>query len=150
MGKKTETCWNCYGDGEVRFMLFFKRDCPVCGGKGKVKKPEKLNYTPISKIKTGIPHKSYASIPTATLKSRQDIEDEKKRKHDIYAASIITQRRNSLSNPMNPNSPLNINNPHNPISPRNPHNSSFNRHRTGGNTHRHTANPSHPRNMHKR
>lgn len=111
--QKHRQCWKCRGHGEVRFLLFFKRDCPTCHGTGFVRVFPTVTFS--RPLLTNYRRSLSNSFPPSP-------QPQPKPKKLVVPPSHHPANPQWRNNPMNPNSPLNPNNPLNPLSTRNPHN----------------------------
>jgi len=121
---KKFSCWNCDGEGENRSLLFFKKRCEVCSGKGFVKRcpDHRKHFLGRSKF-----------LPNMRLESRPVPKTRMgkfgKVNHNLNAGMKPGNKGPVLPpwHPNNPNTshpahPRNINNPANPNSRNHPHN----------------------------
>ena len=120
-GKDLEprACFNCSGEGRTSFLLFFKKDCDVCGGSGTVWRcPDEFKAAHINLL-------SYTgSRITSSLNLKQPLQPLGKKTKPLVPTPLPPwdARNPNVLNPMHPRSPYNPNNPNSPLNPSNPRN----------------------------
>lgn len=121
-GKSFEqrNCFNCGGEGQTRVLLFFKKDCEVCGGSGIVWRcPDEFKASHITPI--SLTGNLNATSFTNFNKPGQSVG--KQTKPLVPPPLPPWDARNpNVLNPMHPRSPYNPSNPNSPLYPSNPRN----------------------------
>lgn len=127
-----ETCYECRGSGSVRFLFFFSRNCPVCGGSGVrrvIKFDRKKSSIPMA-TRLGTTPRFTAKSRLSKLPSQPVTPQLRQRPYSAFSDSLKPSNPNNthkryfktpFNDPFSPFNPNSLLNPNNPNSPRNPH-----------------------------
>jgi hypothetical protein len=120
-------CYNCGGEGQTRVLLFFKKDCEICGGVGTLWRcPDEFKDSHLRLVSSVIGRNTAVSqnlkpLGKPTIQPPQP--QIKTPKQQVPPPLPPWDPRNpNVLNPMHPRSPYNPNNPNSPLNPGNPRN----------------------------